>query len=272
MTWLRYVAVLSIGSTMLIAAEPAWKNELSSTKPGSHPALPPGTLEFEISWKGILQSGKVTMEIGKTGAHKPDTLIVRSTATSMGVAAAIFPYDGRSWTEMNAGSLTPIYFSSWERCQGETIKSITRFHENQVTSEQVTQKIGNHKKEVEQHEFLYGPVFEISSALLHIRSQKLKDGDRISLLVHPFNSPYLLQAKVLGREKHLGKDSIKLSVEMRKIDRKTLQLKPYKKLKKAAHLWLSDDLKRLPLELRAEAFIGDIRASLTGFQPPEKRN
>jgi len=272
MIWLRYAAVLSIGSTMLIAAEPSWKNDLSSTKPGNHPPLPPGTLEFEISWKGILQSGKLTMEVGKIGAHKPDTMIVRSTATSMGVAAAVFPYDGRSWTEMNAGSLSPIFFNSWERNQGETIKTTTYFHANKVASKQVTQKIGAGKEEVEQREFLYGPVFEISSALLHIRSQSLKNGDKISLLIHPFNSPYLLQARVVGREKHLGRDCIKLSVEMRKIDRQTLQLKPYKKLKKAAHLWLSDDAKRLPLELRADAFIGDIRASLTDFHPPQKRN
>lgn len=262
--------MLSLGSTMLIAAEVPWANELSSANAGSHPTLPAGTLEFEISWKGVVQSGKLIMEIGKTDAHKPNTIIVRSTATSMGVAAAIFPYDGRSWTEMDSSSLRPILFNSWERNQGETIKTTTQFQQNRVTCKAITQEIGARKEVIEEREFLYGPAFEISSALLHIRSQKLKNGDQISLLVHPFSSPYLLQAKVLGREQHLGKDSIKLSVEMRKIDRKTLQLKPYKKLKKAASLWLSNDSKRLPIELRAEAFIGDIRASLTGFHPAGK--
>ena len=55
---------------------------------------------------------------------------------------------------------------------------------------------------------------------------------------------------------------------MRKIDRKTLELLPYKKLKQDAHLWLSDDADRIPIELRAAAFIGDVRATLTAHHKP----
>ena len=55
---------------------------------------------------------------------------------------------------------------------------------------------------------------------------------------------------------------------MRKIDRKTLELLPYKKLKRDATLWLSDDADRIPLELRAAVFIGDIRATLTSHRKP----
>jgi hypothetical protein len=55
---------------------------------------------------------------------------------------------------------------------------------------------------------------------------------------------------------------------MHKIDRKTLELRPYKKLKKDATLWLSDDADRIPVELRATAFIGDVRATLTAHTKP----
>ncbi len=272
MSLLPALAILLTGSTMIIAAEPAWKYELSSTEPGPHQVLMPGTLEYEVSWKGIVQSGKVTMEIGKAGAHKPGTVIVQSTASSMGLAAAIFPYRGRSWTEVRADSLKPTHFSSWEHHQAETVHTINQFLAKRVISKEITREGKPPRESVEQQEFPHGPAFEISSALLHIRSQRLRDGDRMSLLVHPFNSPYLLRVKVLGRELHMGRNCIKLSVEMRKIDRKTQQLKPYKKLKKPAHLWLSDDAQRLPVELRADAFIGDIRASLVGFQAAPKGN
>jgi len=40
---------------------------------------------------------------------------------------------------------------------------------------------------------------------------------------------------------------------------------PYKKLKKPVTLWLSDDADRVPLELRAAVYIGDVRAVLTNF-------
>jgi hypothetical protein len=111
--------------------------------------------------------------------------------------------------------------------------------------------------------FKFTPTFDIFSAMLHVRSQKLDDGDHITLVVHPFGTPYLLRVKVLGHQTHLDRKAIKLSLSMRKIDRKTLEFKAYKKLKSDATLWLSDDQARIPIEFRAAAFIGDVRATLT---------
>ena len=102
--------------------------------------------------------------------------------------------------------------------------------------------------------------------MLHVRSQKLAIGDQISLVVHPFGTPYLLRVNVRDREVHLKRKTIRLSVGMRKIDRKTLELLPYKKMKSDATLWLSDDAERIPVEFRAAVFIGDIRATLTDYQ------
>ena len=112
------------------------------------------------------------------------------------------------------------------------------------------------------------PIFDIFSAMLFIRSQKLDNGDAITQVIQPFDSPYLLKVKVAGREVHNGRNTIKLTVGMRKIDRKTLELKPYKKLKSDATMWLSDDADRIPVELRAAAFIGEVRATLTAHRKP----
>ena len=77
----------------------------------------------------------------------------------------------------------------------------------------------------------------------------------------PFNKPYLLRVHVTGREKFDGRDTIKLDVSLQKIDPATKELLPYAKMKKTT-LWLSDDANRIPVELRAEAFIGDVRMTL----------
>jgi hypothetical protein len=37
-------------------------------------------------------------------------------------------------------------------------------------------------------------------------------------------------------------------------------------MKRDATLWLSDDEDRIPVELRAAVFIGDVRAVLTNFR------
>ena len=104
------------------------------------------------------------------------------------------------------------------------------------------------------------------SAILWIRSQRLAPGDDHTLLLLPFKSPYLLNVKVEAKEQHLGRDALRLSVALRKIDRKSLTLGNYKKLRKPVTVWLSDDADRIPIELRAAVYIGDVRAVLTGFR------
>jgi hypothetical protein len=59
------------------------------------------------------------------------------------------------------------------------------------------------------------------------------------------------------------KPCIKLAVKIRKIDRDTLALSSYKKMKTAT-IWVSDDAERLPVEMRAEIFIGYMSCRLTG--------
>jgi len=66
---------------------------------------------------------------------------------------------------------------------------------------------------------------------------------------------------VLGREQHNGRACIKLDVKLNKINKKTLKLEDYSKLKKAT-LWISDDADRVLIELRSKVFIGDVRMVL----------
>ena len=84
--------------------------------------------------------------------------------------------------------------------------------------------------------------------------------------MRPYGSAYLLKVRVLGREKRDNANCIKVSLELFKINRDNLTLKPYKKLKEPAILWFTDDKLRLPVEVRAKIFIGDVRATLEGFK------
>ena len=60
-------------------AAPAWKKELGPSKPGSHAALPPGKLVFNLSWKDIVNSARLEFDIGKPGAHKPGVTVIGTT-------------------------------------------------------------------------------------------------------------------------------------------------------------------------------------------------
>jgi hypothetical protein len=263
---LRSLILIPLATAHLAAAEPPWQKDLSPASPGAFPPIPAGTLDLQVSWKGMIDSGKLRLELAPRDAAKPGAYIVRSSATSTGLAAAIFPYQNSFWAELDPSSLKPRLFHAVESDSGEATTSDTRYFSDRVEFQETTKDLSNGKTSRKNRVFKFAPVFDIFSAMLHVRSQKLADGDQIALVVQPFGTPYLLRVKVRGHEVHLDRKTIRLTVGMRKIDRKSLELLPYKKMKNDATLWLSDDADRIPVELRAAVFIGDVRASLTGYR------
>ena len=262
--WIAAGVALSAGC---VAAAPAWQKTLGPTKPGAHPAMPSCSITLRLSWKGMLDAGRLSIDFAPKGVHKPGMFVTRATATSLGPAAGLFPYKGSMWSEIHPSSLRPRFFSGTETDRKETVVTTNRYHSNRVECVEVTTPKGGTAK-TRSEIFHFSPVYDIYSAILLVRSQKLADGDTIRLVIQPFRTPYLLTVKVHAHELHLGRKSIRMGVSLSKIDRKTLALKPYTKMKREATLWLGDDADRIPLEFRAPVFIGDVRATLSGFTKP----
>ncbi len=233
---------------------------------GPFPKLTPAVLDLQMSWNGKIEAGSVRLEFNPPDLKKQGRFVVRSFAASRGVGAVLFPYQAHFRSELDPATLRPRALHALEKDNKETITTTVRYLRKSVESREVKKLLKSGKTEQTDRTFMFAPVFDIFSAMLHVRSQKLNAGDQVTLAVQPFDSPYLLRVKVLGREVHHGRNSIRLSIGMQKIDRKTLGLLPYKKLKKDATLWLSDDAERIPLELRAAVFIGDVRATLVSHR------
>ena len=254
--------------TPLMHAAPAWQGELTSSTPGPFAKLPPTVLDYQVSWNGAIDAGRIRMEFAPPDVRKAGTYVVRSSAASQGAGAVLFPYQTNFWSEIAPTSLRPRYFHAVENDPKETVNTTVRHSPSRVESVEITRQHKTGKTKQTDHVFAFAPVFDIFSAMLLVRSQKLATGDHVTLVIHPFDRPYLLRVNVRGREVHNGRDSIRLTMGLRKIDRDTLELQPYKKLKQDATLWLSDDADRVPIELRAAAFIGDVRATLTAHRKP----
>jgi hypothetical protein len=250
----------------LVQAAPAWKTELSSPAIGPFPKLTPAVLDLQVSWNGKINAGSVRLEFNPPDLKKRGRFVVRSFGASRGVGAVLFPYQTHSLSELDPATLRPRAVHSVEKDNKETVNTTIRYFPKSVQSREVRKQLKSGKTRQTDRTFMFAPVFDIFSAMLHVRSQKLNAGDQVTLVVQPFDSPYLLRVKVVGREVHNGRNSIRLSIGMQKIDRKTLGIQPYKKLKKDATLWLSDDAERIPLELRAAVFIGDVRATLVSHR------
>ncbi len=248
--------------TAALPAAPAWKAELTSPAKGPHPDLKPIALDFQLSWKGMIDAGTIRMEFAPPDVKKRGAYVIRSSSRSQGVAARLYPYQSHFWSEVHPGTLRPRFFQATEIDKKSDETTTIRYFDNRVESKQVEVNLKTRASKTSTEVFPFAPVFDIYSAMLHIRSQRLAPGDRITLLIHPFDNPYLLRVRCHGRENLNGRPAIRLTVGMQKIDRKTLQLLPYKKLKRDATLWISDDADRIPIEFRAAVFIGDVRASL----------
>ena len=252
--------------TPLVHAAPAWQSELTSPSVGPFTKLVPTVLDFQVSWNGAIDAGSIRMEFAPPDVKKAGTYIVRASAASHGAAAVLFPYQTNFWSEIAPTTLRPRFFHAVEIDQKETVNTTVRHASSNVESVEVTKQHNTGKTKQTDRSFGFTPVFDIFSAMLLVRSQKLVNGDHVTLVIHPFDTPYLLRVKVQGREIHNGRNSIRLTLGLRKIDRTTLELKAYKKLKQDATLWLSDDADRIPIELRAAAFIGDVRATLAAHR------
>ncbi|MEM9018582.1 MAG: DUF3108 domain-containing protein, partial [Verrucomicrobiota bacterium] len=109
---------------------------------------------------------------------------------------------------------------------------------------------------------------DVLSSAFYLRSQPLRDGDEITMLVTPFNRPYLAEFKVTGREarKIDGKtyEAIKIDAQIGKVNR-DLSLKHYEKIKKTT-LWLTDDSYRIPIELQSQISLGFLSGRLDSLK------
>ena len=262
----RLFMIIALATGHLAAADPPWKKQLSPAVPGPFMPVPSGTIDLQVSWKGMIEAGNLRMEWAPPDANKPGTYVVRSSAQSSGLAAVLFPYQNHFWAELDPASLKPRLFHAVETDARETKTSTSRFFDDHVEYKESAKSLDGSKVSDKNVEFKFAPVFEIFSAMLMVRSQKLDDGDQIFLVIQPFDTTHLVHVTVKGHEVHHDRKTIRLSVSMDRIARKSLDLKPYKKLKGDATLWLSDDADRIPVELRAAVFIGDVRATLTNYR------
>lgn len=239
-----------------------WKDEISPAAPGDFPLPEPGSFRYTVSWKGLVNAGMVDLRFAPKEHPKKGSYVVKSDSKSTGAASSLFPYWSTFWSEIDPVRLVGKKFFATENDDKESISTTSRFHSQYAETKESTKsfKTGITKKETKRFDFT--PTHDLFSAILFVRSQKLNDGDKMALVVHPFGTPYLVRVWVADHNKHHGKAAIHLRISMRKIDRKTQELKPYKKMRKEASLWIGDDERRIPLELRASVFIGDIRATL----------
>jgi hypothetical protein len=122
----------------------------------------------------------------------------------------------------------------------------------------------NDKKPAKRKRYDFSNLYDLQTALLYVRSQKLADGDVYRMVVYPATAPYLATVTVLGHEKIKVKagsyPAIKVDLQLEKV-MGDMTLAPHGKFKHGTG-WLSDDADRIPLRLNAQLFVGTVWVEL----------
>jgi hypothetical protein len=256
--WVLATLVWTIACLASADETPDWTKSLTSGKgPGSFTPPPPMRLIYRFGWSGI--------EAATANVHfyspTRDTFEVEATGATSGFPRQLFRLDVYHRATEDKSTLRPIHFYQEERYRSATVKTNAYFTRDQVTG--LREKIpSDHPSKP--NIFKFSPVFDLTTALLWVRSQPLVDGETESIVVWASNAPYLAIVKVLGRDTiridGQKEKAIKVDLKLNGID-KRMRLKEHK-LFKGGRGWLSDDDKRIPLRIEADIFIGYVFAEL----------
>lgn len=246
----------------IASAQPEWASSLTLAKP-DRLNVPPCVLDFELGWNNTLKAGTARVTVQEAGES-----YWRATAqaSSTGFARTLWTYDCTMSSIIRRDTLHPVFMQHSETDRSETCRYRVSFQPRRVITEStILPKEGAASTSTQVCGF--SPVEDLLSIILFVRGLPLANGESVTRVVQPWDKPYLTTFEVLGREnlkvEGTDKPCIKMAVKIRKIDRESLTLSSYKKMKTAT-IWVSDDEERLPVEMRAEIFVGYMSCRLTG--------
>jgi hypothetical protein len=247
---------------------PEWLKRVTLLKPGKEPPLKSCRVRYSLSWNHVINAGEaqiVLRDRKKSPQNSREILLGEASARSTGPARILWSYDCELKSEVDKSSLRPLWFEHSETENRETVSYRTEFKADHVETMRYETDPETGEVKAKKRNFKHANVYDLLSAILCVRSLPLKNGETITGVIQPFDAPYLVSLKVQGRElrEYQGKDqdTIRLGVKIQKIN-KDLSLRAYKKMKTAT-LWVSEDEYRLPLEIRADIFVGYVAATLT---------
>ena len=232
-----------------------WEKTLSPRAPGLFPTPASFNAHYQFGWMGIA-AGEGQFHFQPV---EPGEVTLEMRAKSSGFARTLFRLDATHSATADGRTLQPKYVRQTEKYKDEVITTELRFDEKGVT--RVRQNKPSDSKQSKAKRFKFADAFDLHTALLWVRSQPLRARDQYRLVVFPGNAPYLADVKVAGREQveAAGRKyrAVRLELQLQRIDRKSLKLTSYSKVKRAV-AWISDDEDRVYLKAEADIFVGSV--------------
>lgn len=254
------IAFLACGSR---AAAADWRDTLDR-KPGAFPILRSLVAHYEFGWSGI----KAAEADAKFTATRSRCRL-ELDAKTIGAARTLWRMDAHGSAIASRATLLPVMLKQTEKYSRKSFRTTVNFSSKGVERLKIPTPPDETAAKVKR--FRFSPVHDLHSALLFIRSQRLRKGDAVRLCVYPSTGAYFAEILIAGREKvnAAGRewDGIKCEIRLRKVE-KDFTLTAHKKFTKAT-AWFSDDRDRLLLRIESEVFVGSVWAELKSVEFPK---
>ncbi len=266
-TILTTALVAAAISTQVQAQE--WKKTLTPSNPKGGAALKPVHLTYEANFNGAIKSGKISFIFDKKDKRYPKYFISQCYG---GSSFNSLPYKLQMTSFASRKTLLPKLMVSKDKDKRKEESITNKFYTSSVSHKKTTKNFVTGTTDSSQS-FKASAIHDPLTAMMFIRSQKLEVGNKINIFIFPSTKPYLVNIDVLSKEIRHGKPCFKLNVIMRRVNKDTGKLEPYKKLKKA-NIWITADDQRIPLEFRIEVNLakyiklGSVRLILKAQQKP----
>jgi len=196
---------------------------------------------------------------------KPDIIQLDAEGGTIGFARTLWRLDATHTARARLSTLRPIDVRQSEVYRSETVRTSLDFDDEGVVKLRETKPV---EKTAKAKRFDQPNLYDLNSAVLFLRSQKLQPGQTFNFVAYPATAAYLATVRVGGREKLKVRagtfPAIKLDLRLQKIG-KDWKLEPHSKFKRAS-AWLSDDRDRLVLKVEGEIFVGSVWAELTSVK------
>lgn len=215
-------------------------------------------LKYKIHY-GLLNAGFSTMEIQESGNASDSLIHAVGKGWTTGMAKFFFRVEDTYESYFDENSLRPKHFIRKVDEGG-----YTQDKEIYFDFEKHQAKVINHKKENEDSHFIQNDVQDMISSFYYMRSvdfSNLKENDSIDINMFFDGKMNPFKLVILGRE------SIK--TDFGRIN--TIKIRPLVQKGRVFHdeenvtLWISDDLNKIPVKIKASLLVGSAKAVLIEY-------
>ena len=220
------------------------------------------TCLYSISWQGI-PVANATVSLRKDPASNPSRFVVRAEVQTAKVIDLLFRLRHYSEATMEAGTLRPMNFTSFQTENSRQRLREIAFGDNGL----VKARYWKTGKEIETFEFSTdNPVFDPLSAAVVAKSLPLEVGKEVSFDVFTAKHRFLIHFRVLALEtiSSQGKPRQAFKIEPRVV--KLTDTAGEDKFR-SAWIWVAADETRDILGLESKVWIGSVRGKLVKITP-----